>query len=238
VSGPFLELTNVVKAYGGIRPFRLEHLTVDEREQLAILGLDEPAAAVLVNLITGATLPEQGEVRVGGRATSSVTDAGEWLGLADRIGLVSERVVLLDAFSVIQNLALPFSVEIDPVSSGDRFKASEIAREVGIPEAEWDRPLSEVPVGTRFRIRIGRALAWRPELVILEHPSRGIEPDCVAAMARDVNVFVARRGIASLTLTADEAFAKVVASRVLRHEAGTGKLRSGGKIGWFGRRRT
>ena len=58
---PVLELVRVSKNYQGLRPLRVAQLTVGACEQVAILGLDQHAAEVFVNLITGATLPDQGE---------------------------------------------------------------------------------------------------------------------------------------------------------------------------------
>ena len=58
------------KEYGGLRPLRIAELRVAAGERVAILGFDQPSAEVFVNLATGATLPDAGEVSVFGRATS------------------------------------------------------------------------------------------------------------------------------------------------------------------------
>ena len=106
----------------------------------AIVGVDQPMAETFVNLATGATLPDRGEVKVFGRPTSSINDSAEWLAIVDRFGIVSERAVLLDALSVIQNLAMPFTLEIEPPPDDVRIRAEQLAREVGLPEASGVRP--------------------------------------------------------------------------------------------------
>ena len=68
---------------------------------------------VLVNLITGAQLPDSGEVRIFGRPTTSITGVDDWVAELDRFGLISERAVLVDRFTALQNLALPLSLEIE-----------------------------------------------------------------------------------------------------------------------------
>ena len=68
-----------LKDYRGLRPLRIERLTLAAGEQVALLGFDQPAAEVFVNLITGATLPDPGEVRVLGRPTAAITDSADWL---------------------------------------------------------------------------------------------------------------------------------------------------------------
>jgi hypothetical protein len=68
------------------------------------VGLDQVAAEVFTNLVTGAILPETGDIRVFGRPTSAIADSDDWLATVDRFGIVSERAVLLDQLSVLQNL--------------------------------------------------------------------------------------------------------------------------------------
>ena len=197
---------------------------------------DLPGAEVLVNLVTGATLPESGEVRVGGRSTTSITDAAEWLAFADQFGIVSERAVLLEGSSMLQNLALPFSVEIDPMAPDVRAKAEVAAAEVSLPPDRWHVPVSEALPAERLRVRLGRALAFGPRVLLLEHPSATLAREDVPAVARDVRALASARAVASLTLTADQEFAERIASRVLRLEAASGRLIPLGR-GWFGRKR-
>ena len=58
-----------------------------------------------------------------GRSTLEIADSADWLATLDRFGIVSDRAALLDALSVVQNLAMPFTLEIDrrrPISARKR----------------------------------------------------------------------------------------------------------------------
>ena len=79
------------KDYRGLRPLRIAELRVAAGDHVAILGLDQASAEVFVNLATGATLPDAGDIRVFGRATSAIDDSADWLATVDRFGIVSER---------------------------------------------------------------------------------------------------------------------------------------------------
>ena len=57
---PALELSGVAKSYGGLRPLRIQQLTVAAGEHVALIGLDQPATEVFINLVTGASLPRTG----------------------------------------------------------------------------------------------------------------------------------------------------------------------------------
>jgi len=226
VSDPVLEILDVSRDYRGLRPLRIERLDVAAGEHVAILGLDQMTAEVFVNLVTGATVPDRGDVRIFGRPTAAIADSTEWLALVDRFGIVSERAVLLDALTVIQNLSMPFSLEIEPPGADVRARAETLAQEAALPEAAWDRPLGELEGAARMRVRMARALALDPAILLLEHPTAAVPRAEAAAMGRHMRAVAARRGAAIVAATADEEFADAVATRVLRLNPATGRLTS------------
>ncbi|OLC47825.1 MAG: hypothetical protein AUH43_10825 [Acidobacteria bacterium 13_1_40CM_65_14] len=231
-----LEITGVSKDFRGLRPLRIQQLTVAPAEQVAIVGFDQPSAEVFVNLVTGATLPDAGTVSLFGRSTAAIADSDDWLAVVDRFGIVSARAVLLDQLDVIQNLAMPFTLEIEPPAGDIRERATRLAAEVGLVERAWARPVRELDVASRARIRLARALALDPGVLLLEHASAGLEREATTAFGAAVRAIAADRGIALVAVTADETFASAVAARVLTWEPATGRLTDRRRRGWFGRR--
>ena len=228
-----LEINGVSKDYRALRPLRLQQLSVSASESVAIVGLDLAAAEVLVNLVTGAVLPDAGELRVFGRATSAIADADEWLAIVDRFGIVSERAVLLEGLTVIQNLAMPFTLDIEPPPDDVRARAAALAREVGLDGGAVERRVAELDSAGKLRVRLGRALALGPSLLLLEHASAALSDADAASAGRQIRSVAARRGTGILAATADERFARAVADRVLLFEASTGRLRERGFRKWF-----
>jgi ABC-type glutathione transport system ATPase component len=80
------------------------------------------------------------------------------------------------------------------------------------------------------RVRLGRALALDPRLLLAEHPSAALERADADALARDMSRIVARRGMAALYITADRAFAQHVADQIVTLKPATGELVSA--VGW------
>jgi len=234
VSDPVLELSDVAKDYRGLRPLRIARLAVAAAESVAIIGFDQVTAEVFVNLVTGATVPDRGDVMLFGRATTSIADSADWLAVVDRFGIVSERAVLLDGLSVIQNLSMPFTLEIEPPADDIRVRAEALAREAALAESTWSRPLGKLDPASRARARLARALALDPAILLLEHPTAQLSPADGAALARHVRAIAERRGAAVVTATADEGFAAAVASRVLILDPATGRLAER-RRGWFRR---
>jgi ABC-type polar amino acid transport system ATPase subunit len=229
-----LEFAAVSKDYRGLRPLRIANLTVAAAEQIAVLGFDQVSAEVFTNLATGATLPDAGQINVFGRPTSAIDDGADWLATIDRFGIVSDRAVLLDRFTVIQNLAMPFTLEIEPPPDDVRVRAESLAREVGLPEAAWGRAVAELGAASLARVRLGRALALDPDLLLLEHISATLDRDDVQTFGADVRAIATRRGLALVAATADEVFARAVAARVLTLEPSTGRLNQARSRRWFG----
>jgi len=229
--GPVLELSDVSKDYRGLRPLRIASLAVLPGENVTIVGLDQITAEVFVNLVTGASLPDRGEVRLFGRPTAAITDSADWLAVVDRFGIVSRRAVLLETLTVVQNLAMPFTLEIEPPPEDVRRRALDLAARTGIDEASLDRPVGELGPSGHVRVRLGRALALDPAVVILEHATAEVPSEEVAALA------ALCRGLPSTTiaLTADATFADGFGGRRLALEPASGRLHE--RSGWFSRLR-
>jgi ABC-type sulfate/molybdate transport systems ATPase subunit len=222
---PIVHLSVVAKNYGALRPLRIEELILGDTDEVALLGLDQPAAEVLINLLTGASLPDAGVVRVFGRSTADIADSDDWLQTLDRFGIVSDRAALIEPLDVIQNLAIPFSLEIEPPPPAVAEQAIRLARETGIDESMWQRRVGDLEPAIRSRVRLGRALALGPSLLLLEHPSAALPRDESPRFGSDVRAVARRRGLATLTITADPAFAAAVSGTTLVLEPSTGRLR-------------
>jgi putative ABC transport system ATP-binding protein len=233
VTDPVLELLAISKDYQGLRPLRIERLQVSRGESVALVGLDQTAAEVFVNLVTGAALPDRGTVTVFQRPTSAITDSTDWLAVVDRFGIVSRRAVLLDRLSAIQNLAMPFTLEIEPPPDDVRERAASLAREVGLTDEVIARPLAELDERARARVRLGRALALDPAILLLEHPTADLPRGDVEPFARAARAAAARRDAAVVSLTADDEFARAVATRVLTLDWATGTLRDRRRFHFF-----
>jgi ABC-type transporter Mla maintaining outer membrane lipid asymmetry ATPase subunit MlaF len=220
-----IEVRGVEKDYHALRPLRVRALDVREGESIALLGFDRAAAEVFVNLITAATVPDAGEVRVFGRPTASIQDADTWLTSLDCFGILSGRAVVLDNLTVEENLTMPLSMALHAVDSVMRAKVQTLAEEVGLSRDDLSRPVAALNPSGRLRLRLGRALAPDPRILLAEHPNALLEPADLSIFAADYARVVARRQIASVVLTADHAFAAAVTPNILTLQPATGELK-------------
>jgi ABC-type methionine transport system ATPase subunit len=221
---PVIAIDRLVKDYHGLRPLRVQQLVVARGDRVALSGLDAAAAEVLVNLINGAILPDAGEVSVFGRATSAITNEKDWFASLDRFGVMTTRAVILEGSTVEQNLALPFTIEIDAIAAGIRERVDRLASEVDLPVDVRGRKAGDIGAAERARLHLGRALATDPEVLLLEHPTASLARETVPSFADVVLNAATRRDLTVLIITEDAAFADVVATTHYRLQGGTGAL--------------
>ena len=222
-----LALERVVKNYQGLRPLRIQALTVRQEDAIALLGFDAPMAEVLVHLITAGSLPDEGRVVLFGQPTTSITDHAAWLKMIDRLGLVSYRSPILDQLTAEQNLALPFDLAIHSLDDELRRTVRRLADEIALPASHLSQPVAALPPPSQLRVRLGRALALEPEVLLAEHPNATLTKQEAMAFASDLSRIRRDRRVASLAMTADRAFAEAAASQVLTLQPATGELASG-----------
>ena len=226
-SAPVLAVTGVRKNYSALRPLRVRALTINEAERVAILGLDAPAAELMINLVTGASLPDEGQIEVLGQLTAEIADGDAWLSSLDRFGIVSNRAVMMDGATLAQNLAMPFTLDIDPIPREVRSQVEALAAECGIAgkRSVWlDRLAGEAPPEVRMRGHLARAVALGPRLLLFEHPTAIVPEAERDAFADDIVAVATRRGLTALVMTQDRAFAARVAERVLTLDGATGEM--------------
>jgi ABC-type transporter Mla maintaining outer membrane lipid asymmetry ATPase subunit MlaF len=229
---PAIEIIGVTKSYAALRPLRIASLSVAAGERVALSGIDAGGAELLVNLVTGASLPDEGEVRIFGRRTADIPDGDEWLASLDRFGIISERGVLLEGATVIQNLALPLTLEIDPVPEDARLKVMALGIECDIPYDWLAQPVATVPPAVRARVHLARALALGPAVLLFEHPTAAIPEPERAAFGAVVARACDARALTALMITFDATFARAAAHRTLTLQPATGQLVSARRRGW------
>lgn len=220
-----VRLVNVRKQYQSLRPLRMNDFRIDAGERVALSGLDAGAAEVLVNLVTGASLPDEGQVSVFGRPTASIANGDEWLASLDRFGIVSPRAVLLDGASLLQNLVMPLTLAIDPIPPDAGERARALAAEAGIADDWLDRPVAALSAAVRARAHLVRAVALDPALLVLEHPTVGLEAGEGKRFGETVAGMAQPRHLAVLMISEDLQFAGAAATRRLALHAATGDLR-------------
>lgn len=220
-----IEINGVRKQYGGLRPLRINALQVQPSERITLRGLDAQAAEMLSLLVTGAALPDEGTIVVAGRDTKDIATDTEWLVSLDLFGLVTNRAVLLDTLTLEANLALPFTLSIDPIPEEIRRAIAALADEVGLGRERLSASVQSLSPADRVRVHLARALAVSPQVLVLEHITAALEPAEAAAIGATLVSIADDRDLALMAISEDDAFVAALGSPVLALEPGSGDLK-------------
>jgi len=222
--GALVHVSDVVKNYQGLRPLRVRNLRVARGQSVSLFGFDKTASEVLVNLITGSSLPDSGTVRVFGRTTTEIADSTDWLDLLQRFGLFSDRTVLVEQLTVEQNMALAHTLEVDPLADEVRREVRDVADTLGFASGLLARRVEGLHALDMALARLGRAVALKPDVLLAEHPTATLDAGERTVFAKAAAAVVARLGMAAIYVTADHAFARAVGSDALTVRPATGEL--------------
>src|SRR5207253_6683483 len=136
-------------------------------------------------------------------STRDIADGDAWLAALDRYGILSERAVLLEEMTVQQNLAVPFSLLLNPIPPDVQSQVEVLAADVGLSPAELPTRVADVSPVAKLRVRLARAVALGPRILLAEHPNAMVPPDVLSDFTPGFVRLVRSRELASIILTAD-----------------------------------
>ena len=230
---PLIEMTGIRKHFGEPQPLVIRELTIRAADRVAFPDLNTGAAEILINLITGASLPDEGTVRVDGHDTRQISTDTDWLASLDRFGIVTARAVLIGALPVAANLALPLTLSIDPMSAETRAAVEALADRVGLGRDRLDAKASTLTSGEQVRVHLARALAPRPQLILLEHPTASIRDAGEQRAIGEALRHATDADTGWVALTTDRAFGRAAGATWIRIDADGGVRRESFWSGLF-----
>jgi ABC-type ATPase involved in cell division len=232
-SEPLIEIRDVVKQYGGAVPLRIQRFNVGRMDGIVLSGLDAAAAETFVHLVSGASVPDEGTVKVAGVDTRAIATDADWLTSLDQFGIVTHRAVFIEALPVSANMALPLTVAIHPMAATTRVEVERLARLVQLPDARLDVPINTLTVAERLRVHLARAFAPRPAILLLERPTMGLtESEEGAAFGRVLKEAASKSGCGFVALSDDGAFARESGATRLTLHAATGRVARTSRWWW------
>ncbi|WP_417488293.1 ATP-binding cassette domain-containing protein [Maricaulis sp.] len=211
VTSPVLEVRNVSKTYAGqVEAVRGVSLTVEKGQLLVLAGASGCGKTSLLKMINRLEEPSGGSIMFGGKDIAG-EDA---VALRRRIGWVMQGDGLFPHMSVRRNVGL-----IPAMAGQDAARVELRVREmldmVRLDPHEFGgRMPGELSGGQRQRVGFARALAGRPELVLMDEPFSALDPITRDALQQDFRDLQGELGFAAVMVTHDMAEALIMADEV------------------------
>ena len=203
-----LRATGISKSFdGGVRALEDVSFTVAAGRVLALLGPSGCGKSTLLRLVAGLEEPTAGELSVDGRNLAGVSPG-------DRdVGFVFQNYALYPHLSVRRNLSLALEVRRLPAAEVDA-RIRETAELLGIGTL-LDRRPGQLSGGQQQRVALGRALARRPRLYLMDEPLSNLDALLRETMRTELKALFRNLGATVLYVTHDQAEALSLADEVL-----------------------
>lgn len=176
------ELRGITKRFGDTEVLRGLDLDIRRGEFLTICGESGCGKSLVLKSLIGLMQPDSGSIVFDGEELSKAREA-EWVKVRQRIGMLFQESALFDSQTVLDNIAYGLREQrvLDEATIRERVRES--LHLVSLPGIEdmWPGDLSG---GMRKRVALARAVALRPEVVLYDEPTEGLDPINVTRVNR------------------------------------------------------
>ena len=153
-----------------------------------IIGASGAGKSTVLRLILGLLKPDAGRIIVNGHEVHAMSES-DLMEVRARLGMVFQESALFDSLTVRENVGYRLYEESDmPLEDADR-RVQEVLTFVGLAEFR-DRMPAELSGGQRRRVAIARALTSKPELLLYDEPTTGLDP--ISALTIDAEIIKLR----------------------------------------------
>jgi phospholipid/cholesterol/gamma-HCH transport system ATP-binding protein len=191
----------------------ISHLKVAFGNNVVVLGKSGSGKSVLIKCMVGLIEPDQGNIRIKGEDTAGKKEK-ELDVIRKKIGFLFQSAALYDSMTVRENLEFPLQ-GLDSKERGDvDARVAEALQNVGLPDTAEKMP-SELSGGMRKRIGLARTLILKPEIMLYDEPTTGLDPITSREISKLILEMQKKYKTSSIIITHDMDCAKITGNRLI-----------------------
>ena len=207
-----IEIINLCKAFNGAKVLDNLNLTINTGETMVIIGRSGCGKSVLLKHIIGIMKPDSGQVIIDGTDITKLS--GKQLNdFRMRFGMLFQAAALFDSLTVEENIGFNLIEHTNLPRNEIRKRVTECLGLVGLKDIEDIKP-AELSGGMRKRVGLARAICMKPEIILYDEPTTGIDPimgDAINDLIKDLHD---KLKVTSIAVTHDMVSAYKIASRL------------------------
>jgi polar amino acid transport system ATP-binding protein len=210
-----LRLEGVRKSFGSVEVLRGVDLSVGEHEVVCLIGASGSGKSTLLRCINLLEHIDAGRIFLDGEEITRATDANA---VRRRVGIVFQAFNLFPHMSVLRNVTLAPREVLRKSRPEAEAEATALLDRFGLADKRDEYP-DRLSGGQQQRVAIVRALAMRPELMLLDEVTSALDPELVAEVLSVIRE-LAEAGMTMVIATHEMSFARETADRVCFLDAG------------------
>lgn len=210
--GVLIRVRGVRKRLGGQQVLNGVDLDIRRRETLVLLGRSGGGKSVLLKLLIGLIRPDGGVIEFDGINLGEL-DERSLAPVRRRFGMLFQGAALFDSLDVAANIAFPLREAGERDPEVIREKVREALAVVGLEGQEHKMPVN-LSGGMRKRVGLARAIVTRPECILYDEPTAGLDPISTDGIDRLIKDLQQRFNATSVVITHDLGSAWKIADRV------------------------
>jgi phospholipid/cholesterol/gamma-HCH transport system ATP-binding protein len=208
-----ITIRRLFKSFGDLKVLRGVDLDLHKTENLVVLGRSGSGKSVLIKIIAGLLKPDSGLVEVLGQKVDELEER-PLQALRRRLGFLFQHSALYDSMSVRENLEFPLVRNVESLTTQEvEARVVESLEAVGLRQAIDQMP-AELSGGMRKRIGIARTLILRPEIMLYDEPTAGLDPITSTEINNLINEVRERFSTSSIIITHDLTCARMTGNRI------------------------
>ena len=212
-SQPFFSLNEVKTRYGIKKVLRGVTLQIPQSQTTVILGCSGAGKSVLLKHLNGLLRPDSGSIRVCGEEITALSER-QLVPIRRKIGILFQDGALFDSLTVGENIAFPLQERGIQDSGQITAAVAKVLEEVELPGEQAKMP-STLSGGMRKRVALARALVSRPECLLCDEPTAGLDPVLSQTLSLLIRRMTEDHRLTSVVVSHDLEAMRLIADHVI-----------------------
>ena len=169
-----IQLVDLKKRFGVQEVLRGVNLEIPRGKITVVIGRSGTGKSVLLKILMGLLRPDSGNILLGGQDMTKLGDSA-LLKMRNRFGMVFQNAALFDSMTVFENIAFPLREHERLKEKELKARVEAALASVGLLEHGHKDP-HQLSGGMRKRAAVARALVRKPEFLLYDEPTTGLDP--------------------------------------------------------------